>query len=705
MPESLEAAWQAFLRRDHPATSALVLVNAELDDERFTKLQQSAQSGKPKARAKAAEELAEIGAEIGSALVLDALAASAFDALDRKEEALALRVRALACTPAWQPLEVGRVVGNIGWNLFSLGRLDEAVRWLERALLWDPVDPFVLCNLGEAHAAAGSLPTARALAAYLSPRYPAAHVADLVRALEKAGAGGGAVEPFRPRADRLHALDRTSAGRFVTAVSFDDNQIDKSALRSHAIVAAMCGRLEYALLSAELSVQCAWTGIEARAPIEDAWSRALVEALEAREDAARAERLPADPEERFAALDAARRAGDRERLTAAIHEPEVGLRMGAAAMIAISLGGDELDGWLGEQAEIESARNLDVRPFADVGWTASAILQGRRAARGLAGTPLSVVPREGAEQPTLGAFAAGDVLMMWIQFAVPPEPDERAALQSALGRGDEALASRGIHPLVEGFEDPLTLQLAFGGEMDPALVARTYLAELRDPALKIRDVVIGRFADPSVSRDEDRDDDESDDDDEAVRPSLRAVDDPRSSTEYGLEGDEWWAASFDPGRTAPACEPEAGLLMMVPSGEGYAAELRLCAPIFPEARVCFGLAEVEYVQVPRTDAVTSALRAALERTFRGAPPGFRDVEGVAGKIDGISAHGRQGWALAVPQLTPAMVQHLPRSVRFREHELLGALAEVVRELSLAPVIHWYRGDGLYVLNLWDAAPR
>jgi hypothetical protein len=383
--------------------------------------------------------------------------------------------------------------------------------------------------------------------------------------------------------------------------------------------------------------------------------------------------------------------------------------MGAAAMLSVALGGDELDGWLAEQAEVEGARNIDVRPFADAGWTASAILHGRRAHKGLPGTPLSIVPWEGADQPMLKGFDEGDVLMLWVQFAIPPEPAQHEALMTALGRGDEALAARGVQVQVEGFDDPLTLQLCFGGAIaDPALIARTYLAELQDPKLEIREVLVARFLSPGAEgeghdhhhhHDHDHDHDH---DEDSHTPSLQAVDDPRASTEHGLEGDDWWNASFDPKRTPPASEPESGLFMMVPSGEGYAAELRLAATWFPDLRVAYGLTDVEYVSAPRKDAVQAALAAALAKVFRGAPPSFRNTEGQDGTVDGIESHGRLGYGLAIPQLTPAMVQHLPRSVRFREHELFVAMREVVQQLGLAPVVHWYRGDGLYVVKLWEA---
>ncbi|TGY87223.1 tetratricopeptide repeat protein [Marinicauda algicola] len=69
---------------------------------------------------------------------------------ERVEEGLTMVRRAAALAP-----DNGAILDSVGWGLFKLGRYEEAVDWLERAVEQSPGDPTINWHLGDAYARTG----------------------------------------------------------------------------------------------------------------------------------------------------------------------------------------------------------------------------------------------------------------------------------------------------------------------------------------------------------------------------------------------------------------------------------------------------------------------------------------------------------------------------------------------------------------------
>jgi hypothetical protein len=166
---------------------------------------------------------------------------------------------------------------------------------------------------------------------------------------------------------------------------------------------------------------------------------------------------------------------------------------------------------------------------------------------------------------------------------------------------------------------------------------------------------------------------------------------------------------------APASgEPdEVGPTTQVDAATGIVFEDRGFVPEFPDIVLYWGLTSL----VPPTSEAASravdvetSLEAALLRRFLLAlapAPGIR-----GGRVSAGEGFGRLGYRFAVD--ADALRHTLTdRVFRYREAEVLGAIAEVVRELGLAPFIGWRRAIqrvqgaprvSIYEFELWEHAP-
>jgi hypothetical protein len=104
---------------------------------------------------------------------------------------------------------------------------------------------------------------------------------------------------------------------------------------------------------------------------------------------------------------------------------------------------------------------------------------------------------------------------------------------------------------------------------------------------------------------------------------------------------------------------------------------------------------------PRGASMARAIEAALAAHLDGPPIEIVDHRGNAHALDEIVNGEHRGFAFGLHGVQGAFVQHVPGAFWFREYEAMLALREVIRAQDLAPVIHWFRRDGLWVFNLWE----
>lgn len=691
MNEPLEHAYRTFEANDVEVEAFLSLDEATLDNDAFTKLQEKARKGSLAAKGKAAEALSKLVEGIPSSMVLDGVVASAFDGAERYADALELRRQALLLAPAWHPLDAPRLLGNIGFDLIELGELDGALRWLERARTYDPLSPFVLESLAEVHLARGELERAFSLRDALDAmKIPKAHSADFdAEVKSKKLKRPPAVPKMELDFAGIRALSDVGFARLSTTLLFDRNVSEVEALRALTLGCAMRGDLAHALVTARMGAEAEWTGFSERAPLEKAWSRAHLAALERRVGAHDDDpRLSPDAERRFQHLVERVAAKDREALRTMVHDPNPTIRLMACAHLLEAPADPFAQLVVQTQAAMEHKRGIDTRAITDVGVTATSTLRTRRL-QDAAPQPLLLVPSEGADHPVFDELGKDEGLLFWLTFPGPVTPEDAAKVNQALVAAAKRASVSDPKAQVHQDTDGVTLQLTMTQcRKDPRGVVRAVIEEFAGAGTNLREIVVGRFVLPKKN---DR--------------SIQAVDDPRMSQEGYDDDDERFEASLDVTKTAPLSEPEGGLFMMMPKGEGHVAELRLMQTFFPDVRVVYGLSDVDDDEPsPRSAEVAAAIARALHTSFRGAPPELFDKKEQRGAVvDAIRKGPRRGYAFALSGLTADMVQHYPRSFRFREHELFSGLRAAIHALDLAPTIHWYRGEGTWIVNLWEKA--
>ena len=697
-PAALEEAWRRFLAADVPVATVLGLETAEVDNDELARLQGAMHKGTPARRGKAADQLRELlaEAEVSNALALDGLVAGGLDGAERYADALAVRVEALDVAARWHLIEAGRLVGNIGHDLLKLGRLDEARTWYERALTWDPTNPFVVIGLAEVHLARGDLALAYTFRDHLEAAgYPAAHSADFDVAAAKAGKRPAPGAAYRPDLGNLFALDEIGYARLCAAFQFDRNATAKEALRSHALACLMRGNPAYAYWAASLAAAEAWPdeASEERGAIEQPWCETLLGAVGA---LAAPYQGDEDLEVRVGNIDEARRRGDLDAVAMALYDPHPGVRLVAAG--ALTAAGDaRCLVFIGELAAYERARGLDtMRP--EQGPSASRLrgLDERRQALG--GRPPLVVPEEGIEHPSLATIESGQMLSVMMTFV--DELDDAlfdriqpAAVAVLEGADWDAL---GGEPELIVEHDDLSLHVALVKPLAKKKAKKQKPGNAGDLRPVVRHLLaavsaVARFAEVMVAR--------------LDLPQkrghfLQPVNDPRDDGTH--DHDDVWEPSFDAAAAPPASEPEAGLFMMLPSGDGHVPERRNARLWLRDLRICYGLPEVDYREPDaRTAEVEAAVATAFERAFRGLPPRFRDRHDATGKVNAIIHDGRRGYGIFVEGMDPRFLVHYPGTSRFREYELFQAMRDVCGAAGLAPVVHWYREGGLYLVNCWE----
>lgn len=629
-----------------------------------------------------------------------------------RADALAGHVEALGVAARWHLLEAPRLVGNIGHDLLELGRLDEARAWYERALAWDPANPFVVIGLAEVHLARGELDYAFAYRDHLADEgYPASHTADFDAAAARLGDRPARGPVYQPDLGSLFALDEAGYARQCAAFQLDRTCGPKQALRAHALACLMRGHSDRALWTASLAAAAPWHGDDAdRGAIETAWCHAVVRAMTARlaplgvlsRVAARVGTIFTSPDEphdgdaqlgvRLATIEELARRGDHGSLAGALFDPHPGVRLAAAS--ALTAAGDpRARVYVNELAACERARGLDSgRPENAPSASRLRWLDERR--RAFAGRAPLVLPEEGIEHPSLAVVEPGQLLSVMMTF-VDVLDDERfdrvqAAIVAVLDNVDWERVGGELELVIE--RDDISLHVALvkptGAPLrraqpaDVRPIVRDLLAAA-SAASPFAEVMLARLARPGTDG-----------------HFFQPVDDPRDRGTHAY--DDTWAPSFDATAAPPASEPAGGLFMMFPSPSGHVPERRNARLWLADLRICYGLPDVDDRDPDaRTAQVEAAVAAAFERVFRGLPPRWHDRHGAGGRVNAIVKDGRRGYGIFVEGMDPRFLMHYPSASRFREYELFQALRDVCGAVGLRPVVHWYRERGTYLVNCWE----
>ncbi|MCB9601459.1 MAG: WG repeat-containing protein [Sandaracinus sp.] len=206
-----------------------------------------------------------------------------------------------------------------------------------------------------------------------------------------------------------------------------------------------------------------------------------------------------------------------------------------------------------------------------------------------------------------------------------------------------------------------------------------------------------------------------------VVPAVPHPDDPRGSAWFS-SFDEYWDAVWSEGQ-APASESLQHLRAgrWNPRTQTHVFDERIFTLHHPKVRIAYGVLQAQgmfaapgSVDEARREAVLGAVEGAMRATFdrekiwvfpgnkQWQPPIPMDRDWNLG-VEVIEHQGRRGYYFAV-DAPPLLHDVGPDAFRYREPELMSALAQAVEQLGLAPVILWQRfGDPLNLPSMVGTA--
>jgi tetratricopeptide (TPR) repeat protein len=654
-----------------------------LDNKKFTDLQNQTRCGDKKKQIKAAEELIKMTKHLKTPIVLDGFIAFGFSNSGEHERSLEARLEALRLTPAWHPNMTGQVVGNVGWSLQQLGELEGSRQFYERTLTWDPTNPFVLSSIAEIFAQQDQMDKAWGIRAYLeSFNYPADHMADLVK-LMKGAAKPANIAPYDPGSVKLRRSSFRDWARLVACCWVDHNLSQKEKLRAQSLGCAWRGQFAMARIFAQWCEDEEFTGFEKRKPLEKSWAAAIAAYM-----AASGEQAEYDGDKRLEAYEKADAEKNLAGLAAGLYEVNSTVRV----FVASRLQTEDALVLIEEQAALEEKSGTSTQTPQDGGATGTLYrLQVKAAGR----QPLLIVPAEGAAHPVFqGKLDKREGIVAWATFPGLMDDEDTTWFAASVQRMAQQLIKQDKKEKgaqIKQSDNGQTIQVMITKLNNPAAAVQAIIDAFGGRESRLYDLVIGRFEVPDGKK----------------NTLFHHAADPRfgeDACEDDSDGDEWWERSFDLDQTPPPPEPcEGPSFMMIQSSEGHVPEVRLMPIRFDDVRVIYGLGDVEYRQGDKREAeVRAALKKALDMRFRKLPPPFFNREAEEEKsLDCMESHGRKGFAFAALLLDPKTIAHYPQNFRIRELEMLQAVRDVVLECKLAPVIHWYRGEGRWIFNVWE----
>jgi ankyrin repeat protein/tetratricopeptide (TPR) repeat protein len=160
--DQIAGAYELFLANDVPLDVYLSLEVSRIDNSRFLELQRNMPNGP-----ESIDALVEFSEDMPSAVLRDQVFATSYSNAGLYDKALSFAVKALEVLPRWDLWLCGTVFNTLAWNLFLLGRLQEARRWGEIGLTFNPFYFFLIGTLSEVYAGLGEAEKAESCYQYL----------------------------------------------------------------------------------------------------------------------------------------------------------------------------------------------------------------------------------------------------------------------------------------------------------------------------------------------------------------------------------------------------------------------------------------------------------------------------------------------------------------------------------------------------------
>lgn len=335
------------------------------------------------------------------------------------------------------------------------------------------------------------------------------------------------------------------------------------------------------------------------------------------------------------------------------------------------------------------------------------------------------MPPEGLQHAAFAGLGAGSELRVTVCFAPNLDPDRLERVSNVFSCWQQVLdAEVGDRALVSTWLAVYAASARIARHPDPVRAASLLLETFATMALPIREVTVAPF----------RPDPEEPPQWQLMYPMVPAVphpDDPRGPVSFP-DFDRYWDAVWDLDGVPPRSESPLHLRAGRWDARSRTVRLdeRLLTLHVPGVRIAYGVLQGGLTDGPteRSEAVAAALEDALRTRFDReriwvfpgdtgwAPPVPMARDGSVG-VEPLEHRGRKGYSFAV-DCAPLLQDVGPDVFRYREPELMEAMAEVIRRLDLAPVVLWQRfGDPLdvaamagsphpfsptsYLLELWE----
>lgn len=164
---------------------------------------------------------------------------------------------------------------------------------------------------------------------------------------------------------------------------------------------------------------------------------------------------------------------------------------------------------------------------------------------------------------------------------------------------------------------------------------------------------------------------------------------------------EWWKASFDRSMTAPDSEDPDRLSSIVLGGKMLMEERQqnLNASSF---RLVYGTpGHFKLIRDDkRTKEVNKSIASSLEAVFGRNRPQFIAPGGAKNQSRTMIVKGRRGYTFAFLRDAPQLIEKKSKGFRYKEQELIDALALSIDALDLESTIHWSRSK-VFIFNIWE----
>ncbi|MBN1428768.1 MAG: ankyrin repeat domain-containing protein [Anaerolineae bacterium] len=148
--KTIESAYEGFLDAEVSLDTFLSLEITKIDNDIFAALQKSAWS-----TPQGIEQLVLFSEHLSSPMLRERLIANMYSHAKNYEKAIEWAVKAMEVAPRWDMETCVNIFNTLAWNLYLAGRYEEAKKWGEIGLAYNPFFPYLVGTLCEVYFALG----------------------------------------------------------------------------------------------------------------------------------------------------------------------------------------------------------------------------------------------------------------------------------------------------------------------------------------------------------------------------------------------------------------------------------------------------------------------------------------------------------------------------------------------------------------------